>query len=120
MDEEVVLKIIEESDRRNVEHDNFNPLTGEGSPLKREKILIEDFGGNDHIQYIPKEMLKNKFVRYLKAAKSFKKMWKLLHPKVEYNDEIKDKLERKYIKIRSRYDFAFWAFGFNAFRGVFI
>jgi hypothetical protein len=112
MDEEVVLKIIEESDRRNVEHDNFNPLTGEGSPLKREKILIEDFGGNDHIQYIPKDMLKNKFVRYLKAAKSFKKMWKLLHPKAEYNDEIKDKLERKYIKIRSRYDFAFWAFVF--------
>ena len=113
MEKSLVLKILKESDRRNIEHDLFKPITGEGAPLERKKIVINDFGCKaNHEQYIPKGMFKNKFVRTLAACKSFKKLAETLFSNEEYTEELKEKLERKYIKIRSRYDFVFWAYYF--------
>ena len=54
--------IIAENEKRNeVIYAPFNPLTGEGAPLKRKKLVISDFV--IPVQYVPERVLRYALVK---------------------------------------------------------
>ena len=58
---EEAKKIIEENAKRNAERNAyFNPITGEGSILEREKFELPDFALP--IQYLPKAIKSYAFI----------------------------------------------------------
>ena len=100
-------KILTENDRRNeAMYATFNPVTGEGSIGERTKVSIPDFA--IPIQWLPVEMLSIPFVAKLVKAGSIDKFLKdILH--VEPNDIDHSKVAEKFIRLRYRHDFPFWA-----------
>lgn len=101
-----VEAIIAENNRRNAAiRAKFNPITGEGSIGERVKIEIRDF--NLPIQYIPKRMMQVPLVRQIVEAGTIDQ-W-LEDMGVEVTDEEHHKVVEQLVRIRCRYDFAFWA-----------
>ena len=102
-----VNKILAENDRRNeVMYASFNPITGEGSIGERVKVSISDFVMP--IQWLPAEMMSIPFVSKLVKAGSIDRFLSdVLH--VEPNDTDHDKVSEKFIRLRYRHDFPFWA-----------
>ena len=102
----VIDDIIKENNRRIAEINKvFNPITGEGSILGRSLLAIPDCTLPK--QYVPKAMLRNRFIRSLKIAGSIKAFLvkKYGHSSPELVDVVQDAIFR----IRFRYDFCFWA-----------
>ena len=103
---EEATKIIEENAKRNAERNAyFNPITGEGSILEREKFELPDFALP--IQYLPKAMMQVKLVKKLAKAGSIDKFLEELG--AEVNDTERSKVSRQLIRLRCKHDFAFWA-----------
>lgn len=103
---EEAKKIIEENAKRNAERNAyFNPITGEGSILEREKFELPDFALP--IQYLPKAMMQVKLVKKLAKAGSIDKFLEELG--AEVNDTERSKVSRQLIRLRCKHDFAFWA-----------
>lgn len=104
-----VKDIISENERRNAEiRAKFNPITGEGSIGERKKIVISDFP--IPVQYIPKRMMQVPLVKQLVEAGSIEAFfYELTDGKFEYSEEEKQKIIEQFVRIRCRYDFAFWA-----------
>lgn len=102
-----INKILTENDRRNeAMYATFNPVTGEGSIGERTEVSIPDFA--IPIQWLPVEMLSIPFVAKLVKAGSIDKFLKdILH--VEPNDIDHSKVAEKFIRLRYRHDFPFWA-----------
>ena len=102
-----IEKLIRENDRRNeVIHALFNPVTGEGSIGERVHVSISDFALPD--QWLPVEMMDIPFVQKLVAAGSIDDFLSdMLH--VEPNRMDHDKVAEKFIRLRYRHDFPFWA-----------
>lgn len=100
-------KILTENDRRNeVMYASFNPITGEGSIGERVKVSISDFVMP--VQWLPAEMMSIPFVSKLVKAGSIDRFLSdVLH--VEPNDTDHDKVSEKFIRLRYRHDFPFWA-----------
>ncbi len=88
----------------------FNPLTGEGAPLQREKFEITDFALP--IQYVPTAMMEVPLVQQLAKAKTIHGFLTDVL-KVEYNDDDKNKVADRLVRIRSHYDYPFFAFYFQ-------
>lgn len=108
-----ISKILKENEAR-IKKNNarFNPVTGEGSVLKREKVTIPDFP--IPTQYLPTTMLKVPLVKKLIKAGSVKKLLASLLPDDMMRDDVSYKLEydnlvRQFIRVRNRHDFPFWA-----------
>lgn len=102
-----VADIIRENDKRNTNIKAvFNPITGEGSLLNRAKVVIEDYPIRE--QYLPTEMLDVPLVRGLIKAGSIKAFGETLPEEYEY-DVLKTQVVEQFVRIRCRYDFAFWA-----------
>lgn len=104
-----VKDIISENERRNAEiRAKFNPITGEGSIGERKKIVISDFP--IPVQYIPKRMMQVPLVKQLVEAGSIEDFfYELTDGKFEYSEEEKQKIIEQFVRIRCRFDFAFWA-----------
>lgn len=104
-----VKAIIAENARRSAEiRAKFNPITGEGSIGERKKIEISDFP--IPVQYIPTRMMQVPLVRQLVEAGSVEAFFhELTDGQSEYTNEEKQKIIEQYVRIRCRYDFAFWA-----------
>ena len=103
---EEAKKIIEENVKRNAERNAyFNPITGEGSILEREKFELPDFALP--IQYLPKAMMQVKLIKKLAKAGSIDKFLEELG--AEVNDTERSKVSRQLIRLRCKHDFAFWA-----------
>ena len=102
-----IQQIIRENDRRNEEiYALFNPVTGEGSIGERVPVSISDFALP--LQWLPADMMSLPFVRSLVSAGSIERFLSdVLH--VEPNDVDRDKVAEKFIRLRYRYDFPFWA-----------
>jgi len=101
-----VDNIIKENDRRNVAiRAKFNPITGEGSIGERVKLEIPD--SPIHVQYIPKRMMRVPLVKQLIAAGSIEQFLKDIG--AELTDENKQKVIEQFVRLRTKYDFAFWA-----------
>ena len=99
--------IIRENDRRNEEmHALFNPITGEGSVGERVRVAVSDFVLP--VQWLPADMLSIPFVRSLVREGSIERfLSNVLH--VVPNDVDRGKVAEKFIRLRYRFDFPFWA-----------
>lgn len=102
-----IEKILNENVRRNeIIHAPFNPITGEGSIGDRVKVFISDFA--IPTQWLPADMLAIPFVKKLADAGSIARFLSdVLH--VEPNDTDRNKVAEKFIRLRYRRDFPFWA-----------
>ena len=102
-----INKILTENDRRN--EIMFAPcdyLTGEGSIGERVRVTVSDFVLP--VQWLPVDMMNIPFVRKLVSAGSIDAfLADVLH--VEPNDVDYHKVSEKFIRLRYRHDFAFWA-----------
>ncbi len=119
--EQQIQKILAENDRRVAENNRtFNPITGEGSILEREKTVINDFP--IRVQYLPVAMLKVPLVKQLVQAGSIRKYQKLIYEEQQKEEGIsfdshteeewesdRQKIIEQFTRIRNRFDFAFWA-----------
>ncbi len=100
--------MLKENARRNaVINAPFNPVTGEGSILARTYVRINDFPFPE--QWLPTEMLDVPFVKKLVKAKSVEQFYTTLNEDAPYSEEAYDYIVKTFLRIRCKYDFAFWA-----------
>ncbi len=109
-----IVTILAENDRRNAAiRAKFNPVTGEGSIGERVKIEISDFP--IPVQYIPKRMMQVPLVKQIVEAGSIDKFLQEINPSRPFDTSDTDtqsdrhKCIEQFVRIRCRYDFAFWA-----------
>ncbi|MCR5547340.1 MAG: terminase [Bacteroidales bacterium] len=113
-----VLEIIEENKRRNdLIRAVFNPVTGEGSLFMedRVRIFIHEFG---YAWYVPSEMMRIPLVKevsrygsirdFVKAETEAGNMDVDLDDPDDWDDAVQE-ISDQICRLRSRYDFAFWA-----------
>lgn len=102
---DVIEGMLVENRRRNAVFDAvFNPITGEGAPLKRTKVSLHDFPLP--VMYLPNKMMKVGFIAKLVKCGSIKNFLKSIkEPCTEEN--IAQVVER-FVRIRIMHDFAFW------------
>lgn len=102
-----VQNIILENERRNkLINAPFNPITGEGAILERQRVCIEDFPLP--VQYLPLSMLNIPLIKKLIKAGSIRKFITGTL-KSEYSEEDKQKVIEQIVRIRIKHDFCFWA-----------
>ena len=105
--EEAIQAIIKENGRRNAEiYAKFDPVSGEGSVGERKKVVIDDFPVS--VQWLPVEMLRVPLVRQIVGCGSVR-AFLTDNLNVEYTEEDRLKVIEQFVRIRCRYDFAFWA-----------
>ncbi|MBD5427498.1 MAG: terminase [Treponema sp.] len=102
-----VEKILNENAKR-LERNGarFDPITGEGSIGKRYKWRLDDFPIKD--QWLPWEMRGNRLLQKLRAAGSIAEFCRTVLHK-DPDDETRRKIVEAIVRLRCRYDFAFWA-----------
>lgn len=100
-------KIIRENEqRRLMVFAPFNPITGEGSIGERVALSISGYPIST--QYIPAEMMDEPFIKSLSKAGSIDALIKdVLN--LPITEEAREKVVEKFIRIRIKYDFPFWA-----------
>lgn len=102
-----ISKILQENERRRaIVFAPFNPITGEGSIGQRVAFTISDYP--IPTQYLPVEMMDEPFVKKLSKAGSVDAFIRdaLMLP---VTDEARDKVVEKFIRIRQKHDYPFWA-----------
>jgi len=107
-----IRDILNENDKR-LERINapFDPISGEGSIGERTKLCLSDFSVPE--QYIPVEMEDEPLIKELSQFTSIEEYVNAIYEDAgcvceDMECEIA-KVSRKIIRIRIRYDFAFWA-----------
>lgn len=102
-----VIEILKENDKRNADvYQKFDPISGIGSIGERVEVLIDGFPLET--QCIPVEMLSIPLVKLLiKCGSIIKFLTEELE--VEYSEEDRLKVIEQFVRLRCRYDFAFWA-----------
>ena len=102
-----VINILKENDKRNADvYQKFDPISGIGSIGERVEVRIDGFPLET--QYIPVEMLSIPLVKLLiKCGSIIKFLTEELE--VEYSEEDRLKVIQQFVRLRCRYDFAFWA-----------
>ena len=105
--EEAIQEIIAENQQRNAEiYAKFDPVSGYGSVGERTEIFIEDFP--IPTQWLPVEMTNVPLVRQLVEAGSIR-AFLTDYMEVECTESDRLKVIEQFVRIRFRYDFAFWA-----------
>ena len=103
-----IQDIIEENNRRNAEvYARFSPVVGYGSVGERVKVFIKDFP--IPTQYIPVEMMNIPFIKQLLEAGSLENFLDGLGTNDEDYESDRLKVIQQFVRLRSRYDFPFWA-----------
>nr|DAI52213.1 MAG TPA: Terminase large subunit [Caudoviricetes sp.] len=102
-----VIEILKENDERNTDvYQKFDPISGIGSIGERVEVRIDGFPLE--VQCIPVEMLSIPLVKLLiKCGSIIKFLTEELE--VEYSEEDRLKVIEQFVRLRCRYDFAFWA-----------
>ena len=102
-----VMQLLRENDRRVSEIEaKFNPITGEGSICFKDRQVF-DVKGFPIKMYLPKEMFKIPLIKQLIAAGSLAKFFDIIDE--DNTEEAREVIIATVLKLRSRYDFAFWA-----------
>ena len=102
-----VINILKENDKRNADvYQKFDPISGIGSIGERVEVRIDGFPLET--QYIPAEMLSIPLVKLLISCGSIIKFL-TEELEVEYSEEDRLKVIEQFVRLRCRYDFAFWA-----------
>lgn len=113
---EEVEKVVRTNQMRQANiHKTFNPITGEGSILERTKVVIDDFPLRE--QWLPNDMLDVPLVRQIVDAGSIEQYFNELADEVyedegielEYTESERQKIIEQFVRVRIKYDFAFWA-----------
>ena len=105
--EQEIQEIIAENRRCNEEiYAKFDPISGYGSVGERVKVVIDDFP--IQTQWLPEEMMRVPLVRQLVECGSIRAFLEE-NLGVEYSDEDRLKVIEQFVRLRFRYDFAFWA-----------
>lgn len=105
--EQAIQEIIAENNRRNEEiYAKFDPISGYGSVGERVKVVIDDFP--IQTQLLPVGMMRVPLVRQLVECGSIRAFLEE-NLGVEYSDEDRLKVIEQFVRLRFRYDFAFWA-----------
>lgn len=123
MTDKIIQEILDENDKRNAEmYAKFNPISGKGSIGERKRVLISDFPIK--VQYLPVEMLHiplvKKLIKYGSIDAFLRTIWEEEHKndeEIDANDyyggyefvEDRNKVIQQFVRLRCRYDFAFWA-----------
>lgn len=123
MTDKIIQEILNENDKRNAEmYAKFNPISGKGSIGERKRVLIDDFPIK--VQYLPVEMLHIPLIKKLIKCGSIDAflmvIWEEEHKndeEIDANDyyggyefvEDRNKVIQQFVRLRCRYDFAFWA-----------
>lgn len=106
-DTQLVNSILEENEKRWVTlRADYNPVTGEGAPGKREALSISDFA--IPMQYVPERMMRNQFIHELAECGSVAEFLKRHPDDAKINTPHKVEIELR--RIRHKYDFTFWAY----------
>lgn len=106
--ENVINTIIEENKRRNeIIYARFNPISGLGSIGERVKVRIEDFP--IRTQYLPVEMMKIPLIKQIVKCGSLKSFLEKIGTTEQDFDGDRLKVIQQFVRLRSRYDFPFWA-----------
>lgn len=107
--EKAIRSIIEENNRRNAEvYARFCPISGFGSVGERTEVHIEDFP--IPTQHLPVEMMKVPLVKKLAKCGSIKAfLQKIGDAEAEDYEADRLKVIGQFVRIRCRFDFAFWA-----------
>lgn len=102
-----VIEILKENDKRNADvYQKFDPISGIGSIGERVEVRIDGFPLET--QCIPVEMLSIPLVKLLiKCGSIIKFLTEELE--VEYSEGNRLKVIEQFVRLRCRYDFAFWA-----------
>ena len=102
-----IKKIIEENRRRHSELEHFyNPVTGEGSPIERFKLIIRD----DNVVYLPMAMLDDYVVQEsVKHEKGFHGFIKEVAGE-EYTEKMFDNSYEELTKLRLHHDVEYWSY----------
>ena len=102
-----VINVLKENDKRNADvYQKFDPISGIGSIGERVEVRIDGFPLET--QYIPVEMLSIPLVKLLISCGSIIKFL-TEELEVEYSEEDRLKVIEQFVRLRCRYDFAFWA-----------
>lgn len=105
-----IEELVSEDDRRAAEiRAPFNPITGEGSVGKRKKVQIEDMYPYDILLPVP--MFHNKLVKLILKVGSIRQF--CLDRYGECSRETREKVVRKFIQVRCKHDFPFYAYAYN-------
>lgn len=87
----------------------FNPITGEGSVGRREEVNLSDL--YPYKMFLPKTMLANKLVKQLIKTGSIQDFCITRYG--HYDLELREKVIREFVRVRSRHDFPFYAYSYN-------
>ncbi len=102
-----IQRIIAENNRRNAEiYAKFDPVSGYGSIGERKEVPISDFPLKE--QWLPVEMLDVPLVKRILKCGSVRDFL-VDDMEVEYNEDDRLKVIEQFVRLRYRYDFAFWA-----------
>lgn len=105
-----IEELVSEDDRRAAEiRAPFNPITGEGSVGNRKKVHIEDMYPYDILLPVP--ILQNKLVKLILKVGSIRQF--CLDRYGECSRETREKVVRKFIQVRCKHDFPFYAYAYN-------
>ena len=106
-EEEAVREILRENGARNAAmRAVFDPITGEGAILERERLALADFVLP--VQYVPRSMMEVGLVRELAEAGSIR-AFLTGRLGVPYTEEDRRKVVERLVRVRMRHDFCFWA-----------
>lgn len=99
--------ILREDTKRQRElHKQFDPITGEGSTGERVHIHIDDFPIKD--MWLPRGLATNPLIKSLVKHNGIHGLL-TSQMGVEEDQRARDAVIDRYVRLRSRHDFAFWA-----------
>lgn len=112
MEKEQVDKIVEENRRRNAERNApYRPETGEHAAVG-DRVCVHLPDAPIPLQYVPREMLDEvELVQQLRRCGSIREFIRQELKEPE-SDLLREEVWRRWVKVRIRYDFEFWAIMF--------
>lgn len=110
--QEVEGLVIENRRRNDEMFSLFDPRSGYGSTFASERVKVEISDFAIPTQWLPLDMMKNKFVKKLVKAGSIKSFFEKNFKGYTYNESERAKIAEQFIRIRIKHDFPFWAAGF--------
>lgn len=114
LSDDVIRLLYEDTRRMNEAQAPFNPVTGEASIGQRVKVEIPDYP--IPVQYLPIEMMEVPLVKQMIKAGSIAAFIRNdlgddegENADTESNEETYNAVVEQFMRVRFRYDFAFWA-----------
>jgi hypothetical protein len=104
----IARRMVKENERRERElFPSYNPLSGEGAPGRRRRVVLEDFFGGEPM-WLPQEMLSVGSIYRLARAGSIEVFcWDTFG---EYNEELRRTVVETILRERCKHDFYFFSY----------